>query len=487
MTSKSNDYLIGVDSGTTATKIILFNAKGEIINSSCFSYSLNIRDADRIEQNPDDWWDALVKGVRTVSKNIKDKKRIRALSISTQGATIVPLDKNKKPLSPAITWLDKRAKNESKELIAHFGRKYFFKRIGHKIGDWSPLTKIIKWKKERKFYKKIFKIVQVNDYLLYHLTGKWTCDPSSAAMSLMFNLKESDWDTELLDEVGIDKNILSPIMPSGTPIGNLSPLARKELELNKNTLVINGGHDQYCAALGAGVIHQGDCLLSCGTAWVVLCPTNKQIFDPLMRISTGVCVTGNRYGLMAAISNGNIVFDRVRNIIGIKDKMLQDSKTEEEINKRIKEKNNLIFLPHFSEKFGAFIGLNLSTDKYNLLLAMMEGLALETRTIMERLKGLSINPERIVMIGGAAKSKVWPRIVANILRKDAVILQSPEAACLGAAMLAGLGSGIFKDTEDACKNMVEGRKIIKPELKDKYKERFTLYKRLSETIPSKQG
>jgi len=474
-------YLIGVDSGTTATKVILFNRKGEIINSSCSSYPLSIRDADVVEQDPDDWWNTLVKGVNYVSKGVKNKERIKALSISTQGATLILLGKNKKPLSSAITWLDKRAKKESDELITQFSQEYFFKRTGHKIEDWSPLAKILKWKKEPKFYKRIFRITQVNDYLIYRLTGKWISDPSNGAMSLMFNLKKNNWDSELLDAVGIDKDILSPIKPSGTSIGNLSSSVQKKLGLSKDTLVINGGHDQYCAALGAGVIHQGDCLLSCGTAWVVVCPINKDFFDPLMRISMGVCVTANRYGLMAAISNGNIVFDRIRSIIGIKDKMLQDSKVEEEINKRIK-KNNLIFLPHFSERSGAFIGLNLSTDKYDLLLAMMQALAFETKSIMEILKNLSINPQKIIMIGGAAKSNIWPKIAANILRRDVTILKSPEAACRGAAMLAGLGSGIFKNSQEACKNMVKKEKVIKPELKDNYREVFIKYKALSEII-----
>jgi len=133
-------YLIGVDSGTTATKVILFNRKGEIINSSCSSYPLSIRDADVVEQDPDDWWNTLVKGVNYVSKGVKNKERIKALSISTQGATLIPLGKNKKPLSSAITWLDKRAKKESDELITQFSQEYFFKRTGHKIEDWSPLA-----------------------------------------------------------------------------------------------------------------------------------------------------------------------------------------------------------------------------------------------------------------------------------------------------------------------------------------------------------
>ena len=476
-----NGYLIGIDSGTTATKVILFNTKGEIIGSSYFSYPLNIRNADIIEQNPEDWWNALVKGVKYVSRKVKNKERIKAISISTQGATLIPLDRNKKLLSPAITWLDKRAKKESDELATRFGQEYFFKRTGHKMQDYYPLAKIIKWKKEPNFYRRIFKIAQVNDYLIYRLTGKLIADPSNAAMSLMFNLKKNDWDSELLDAVGINKDVLAPIKPSGISLGNLSASTQKELGLSKNTLVINGGHDQYSAALGAGVISEGDCLLSCGTAWAVVCPTNKQIFDPLMRISAGVSVTDNKYGLMGVISNGNIVFDRMRSIIGIKDGMLQDNRTEKEIDKRIK-KNNLIFLPHFLKNSGAFIGLNLSTDKYDLLLAMMEGLTFETRIIMERLKSFSINPQRIMMVGGAVKSNIWPKIVANVLRKDIVTLKFPEAACRGAAMLAGLGSGIFKNSQEACKNMVKKEKMIKPELKDNYGKSFIDYKKLSKTV-----
>jgi len=475
---KQDKYLIGIDSGTTGTKVILFNTIGDIIDYYYQSYPLQIHNTDVVEQKPADWWTALVKGVRFVTRNV-NKNNIIALSISTQGGTIIPLDKNNRLLSPAIVWLDTNSKKEAGQLIKKFGQDYFFKRTGHKIESSSVLPKIIKWKTTNSFYKKIKRIVQVNDYLMYCLTGNFISDPSNAAMSLMFNINTKNWDTELLSEFDIDNNVLSPIKPSGTVVGNLTTKTQIELGLNRNVLVINGCHDQYSAALGAGVIKNGDCLLSCGTAWVILCPTVNKIFEPTMKISTGVCATDNLYGLMAAMSNGNIVFDWVRNITGIINRTLENGQFDKNIFEKVKTQNDLIFVPHFVEGKGMFTGLNLFTDKYDILLSVMEGLVYETKCMIEILNNICVKPKKIVMIGGAAKSKVWHKIVADILQKNIVILKSPEAACRGAAMIAGLGCNIFKSSKEACDIMVKTDKLIKPDTNnDRYQKKFNEYKQL---------
>jgi len=483
------DLLLGIDVGTTATKTLLINQDGEVIALAQQGYKIIPSHNTWVEQNPEDWWNAIVKTVREVVKNDEIKKNIRGISLSTQGGTLIPVDTKGKPLRKAITWLDQRAGEQSKRLKEKFGDDFFYSRTGYKPHSGLPLLYIC-WIKdnEPKVFEKTNKFLFVNDYIIYKLTGKYCMDPSNASITMLYNLKLRDWDDELLQIAGISREKLSEIKDSGVPIGKLTSLAAKTLNLSQDVIISSGGHDQYCASLGSGAFSDGNCLVSCGTAWVLLLSLNKAIFDTKINIVPGRHVIKDKWGAMLSIPYGGIVMEWFKN-------NLIDS-NENDIynlyNKKAKDipagSNNLLFFPHFigsaaptyqSNAKGAVIGLTLSHTRYDIFKSIMEGSGFEVLWNIEVIKKLGISIEKIKMIGGATKSNLWPQIIADITGERIFVPSVTEAACLGAAILAGVGVGVFKSPEEGFEKLQIKEKEIIPSQDNalKYKKLFQVYKR----------
>lgn len=488
------DLLLGIDVGTRATKTLLINQNGETVALAQQEYEIIPSHNSWVEQDPQDWWSAIVKTVKKVVKNDNIRKRIKGISLSTQGGTLIPVDSEGKPLRKAIVWLDQRAGEQGERLKEKFGDDFFYKRTGYKPRSGLPLLYIC-WLKdnEPELFKKTSKFLFVNDYIIYRLTGRYCGDPSNASITMLYNLKLGNWDERLLQIADISTGKLSKIKDSGVPIGRLTNLAAKTLNLPQNVIVSSGGHDQYCASLGSGAFGDGSCLVSCGTAWVLLCSSGKAVFDAESNIAPGRHVIKDKWGAMVAISSGGVVMEWFRkNFI---DSYFNNKKREENIydlyNKKAEDipagSNNLLFFPHFigstaptyqpSAK-GAIVGLTLSHTKYEIFRSIMESLGFETLWNIEVIEKLGISIKKIKVIGGATKSNLWPQIIADIIGKRIFISSMTEAACLGAAILAGVGAGVFKTPEEGFENLQIKEKEIVPLQGNmvKYRDLFKIYK-----------
>ncbi len=251
-----------IDSGTTNTKAFLFDAAGKPVCRSFCSTKTTYSGPGRVEQNAGEWWSAVVSAVKKLER--KRGAKIDAIVTSTQGGTFVPLDKELEPLRSGITWLDDRAAIEAGKLKRRYGKTFYLK-TGHVLRGWSPLA-VIAWlkKNEPEIHRKTDRISFVADYLNYKMTGRFFIDQTAAGMTSFFNVNSGVWDADLLNISGIKSNFLPEITPAGKPGGRLKREAAKLLGLPEGIPVISGGHDQYCASLGAGATNPGDCLLSCG-------------------------------------------------------------------------------------------------------------------------------------------------------------------------------------------------------------------------------
>jgi len=482
-----SDFLLGIDIGTTATKALLINQNGEVIALAKQGYGIISSHNTWIEQNPKDWWDAIVKTVRRVVKDAKAKKRIKGISLSTQGGTLIPVDSRGKPLRKAITWLDQRAEKQGEKLKEKFGDDFFYSRTGYRPRSSLPLL-CIYWLKdnEPKLFKKASKFLFVNDYIIYKLTGKYYTDPSNASITMLYNLKLQNWDKQLLQIADISREKLSEIKDSGVPIGKLTRLAAKTLNLSQDIIVFSGGHDQYCASLGSGVFSNGDCLVSCGTAWVLLCSIGKAVFDIKSNIIPGRHVIKDKWGVMATISSGGLVIEWFKNNFGNDETNIYDL-----YDKKVKGipagSNNLLFFPHFigstaptwqSSAKGALIGLTLSHTKCDIFKSIMEALGFEVLWNIEVIKRLGISIKKIKMTGGAIKNNLWPQIIADIIGKRIFVFSVSEAACLGAAILAGVGAGIFTNPKEGFEKLQIKEKEVIPSRDNtaKYRKLFQIYK-----------
>jgi len=486
---------LGIDVGTTVAKALLINQSGEVVASDQQEYEIILSHHTWVEQDPEDWWNAIVETVKNVVEDDETKKRIKGISLSTQGGTLITVDSEGNPLRKAITWLDRRAEKQARKLKDKFGDDFFYSRTGYKLHNGLPLFNIC-WLKhnEPELFNKTSKFLCVNDYIIYRLTGKYYTDPSNASITMLYNLKLEDWDEQLLQIAGISREKLSEIKDSGVPTGKLTSSAAKMLNLSQDTIVSSGGHDQYCASLGSGAFENGSCLLSCGTAWVLLCSLGKAVFDSRSNIVPGRHVIKDKWGAMAYISSGGLVMEWFKNNF-MGSYIDKNKKKENNIYELYNEKaedipagsDNLLFFPHFigstaptwqSSAKGAIIGLTLSHSKYDIFRSIMEGLSFEVLWNIEVIGKLGINIKKIKMIGGATKSNLWPQIIADITGERIFVPSVTEAACLGAAILAGVGAGILRNPEKSFEKLQIKEKEIIPSQDNtvKYRKLFKVYK-----------
>jgi len=435
-----NNVVIGLDVGTTATKAALVDNNGNILALVRRTYGLLHPAPGHVEQSPVALWHAVLECLRELAN--QGGHMARAIGVSTQGATLILL-RGSRPLCPAITWLDSRAVGVKQAMLDEYGTRFFLKRLGYPHpGLGAPL---LCWLATHRaaLFKKATRFAYVNDFITGKLTGRFVSDPTNVSISGFLNLQRQDWSDEILGLAGITRDRVSEVQPSGVPVGTLSRAVARATGLSPQTVVAAPVHDQYAATLGAGVTDMGQMLLSCGTAWVLLMVTDRPVRDRDGGIYPGPHVIPDRYGAMVAMSNGSVVWDWLRRILGENE---EDFRTLEHRLQQVPAgARGVVMIPCFGESgVGAFpfhrggmlTGLSLPTSRDDLLRACMEGLALETRWGLERLQRLGAHCCGVTMIGGAAGSRLWPQIVADALNVPVQVPEECEAACLGAALLA---------------------------------------------------
>jgi len=419
------EKIISFDSGTTNTKVFLFSINGKLLKNFSTPTGISFPQPLFAEQNCNDWIGTIIRGIRNVGDS-----SVRGISGSFQGGTFVLLDKHLKPLVPAITWLDNRSRDIASDFVKKYGEDFFYRKTGYVPRGWSCLFNLL-WIKKFKpeVFRKIARISFVADYVNYFFTGNFALDHTSAAITTLYNLEKKQWDEELLEIAGIKKQMLGEIVQASDVIGRLKKDTTKTIGLEAGIPVFAGGHDQYCASLGAGAAKTNRILVSCGTAWVLLATTSKMVFDPQRQFCPGPHVKKNLYGLMYAISNGGIIYDWGRKIFSCE----FDS---------FKEPSGIIIAPEFNTGNGAILNLNLSTNSHQILQAIVVCLCFQVRKCLERVEEILPSGEKmkkIVMIGGATRNPLVAKLLASITGRNVIVPEISEAAGFGAMKLTTSG------------------------------------------------
>ena len=259
-------YVIGIDIGTTGTKSMLIDDTGVILKTSYRSYGLIKSGENIVEQKAKDWWDSLVETVRECTENVNDRHNILALSISSQGGSLVSVDEKGNPLSNVIVWMDKRGIDQRNDLLNLHPDKFYYEKTGWKLSSGGGLIQIKLLKQnDLNLFERTYKFLSTIDFINFKLTGRYAIDHTNAAMTHLMDINKGAWDEELLGAAGIYEKKLSEVIETGIPVGQLTANAAKELGLTTSVKVISGGHDQYCAAIGAGAAEDGELFLS--AAW----------------------------------------------------------------------------------------------------------------------------------------------------------------------------------------------------------------------------
>ncbi|MBN1292785.1 MAG: hypothetical protein JXB48_13170 [Candidatus Latescibacteria bacterium] len=453
------DCLLGIDIGTAGTKSILFTTNGDYVDTDYIPYSITYPSEGLAEQNPEDWWLALVTTVKNIlSRN--NGANVLAMSLSTQGGCTLLLDESFRPICNAVSWLDSRAKETSGLMRTQIGEDELYRACGWPGINGMNFATIL-WFKEKMpaIYNRTQFFASTVDYLNYRLTGVFTIDYSNLAMTSFLDLKKRDWSDKALAIAGLSRSKVSRIIPSGKVLGTLNAQAANELGLPRDVSVVSGAHDQYCASIGAGAIENGDCVLSTGTAWVLTVTSDTMLFNDSRTIHPCIHVLENKYGLLTTVPSGG-------NSLNWFQHTFRPDADFETLNSAAESVypgcDNLQFIPQkvSGNNSGLFANIDNSHSFNHFARSVFEGVALANRRHLDAFSKSGISVSKVIMIGGGAKSFVWPQIVADVSNVPVIIPDQREASCTGAAMLAGVGSGTYPSIETAVTRFIGGNKTI---------------------------
>lgn len=464
-------YLLGIDVGTTGTKTLLFEAGGQLVGHAYRPYALSTPQVGYSEQNAEDWWNAVTETVREVCKDPEIGSRVAAISLSLQGGTLVPVDGEGTPLRPAIVWNDSRCKAEMEEFQQEVGqRAYMYEKTGWGLGD-SLLAMEIRWirKNEPEVFKNTAMFLSVPDYISLKMTGVPAVDLSNVGINQLGDIRRGVYDEKLLAFAGAREDQLPKIVHSGDIIGSLTEGAAEAMGLSTACVLVAGAHDQYAVALGAGATHSGDILIGSGTCWVVTAIGDKPAFET--GLAQSVAAVPGMWGSLLSLSSGGVCLEWLRRNVAVGPDGVQLSydQLNAEIAKRKAAEDGLFFYP-FSGKSkpgsnfskASLIGLDLSHDRFDIARAIMEGVAFQIVWMMESFQ-TKPSKEGLKLAGGASKSTLWCQMVTDIANLPVRIPEVADLACVGAAILAGTGCGIYNSAEEGVRSLAVRERVLMPD------------------------
>ena len=484
-------YLLGVDVGTTGTKTILFREDGKIVGQAYRGYPTATPKVGFSEQDPLDWWKAVCETVKEVCTDPQIRGEIAAIAMSTQGGTTVPLDEQGNAVRPAIVWNDKRCQEELQELRQELVDIDVYQLCGWKASAAMPMLQCC-WlrKHEPENFRKIHMLLSVPDYLAWKMTGTASVDISNAGICRFADIRQKKYHRALLDYAGLTEEQMASIVGSGEPIGTLTKATAEELNLSTDVLLVSGAHDQYAVALGAGACRAGDIMIGTGTSWVVTSLSDAPDFDS--GLAQSVSAVPGLWGSLRSLSSGGVCLEWWRkNLVREESgELLPFEIINGEAAKRKAGEDGLFFYP-FSGQCGkqksfskaSFVGMDLSHDRFHLARAIMEGVAFQSLWMMESFRS---KPSRqgIKLAGGAARSRLWCQIMANISGLPVRIPETADLGCVGAAILAGVGCGIYGSVEEGYSKLAVADSVVEPESEQipVYQEIFARYKKVAERL-----
>jgi len=445
-------YLLGIDLGTTGCKSMVFDLGGKILGDHYIEYDL-IFTPEGVEQDANLWWENIKTAVRTaINKAGIDGKKVLGLSVSSQGISFVPVDKNGNTLMNAISWYDSRAVDEADLIRKDYDNFQLYCRTGRQIS--SLVFPEVMWLKKHRpeIYKKTYKFLMGLDFIIYRFCGVCATDYTMASGTLCYDVVNRKWIDELFKVYDIDMDKFPQVCCFGDVVGKVMPDVAVELGLSTETKVVMGAQDQKVAAIGAG-IDNGVITLSMGTASAISSITNKHLIDNTMKTAC--------HG-----------FDRQRwimeNAVGTSGSALKWVKNTMFSNMSYKEMDELasqappgskgvFFYPSLykgnrNKNNGTLYGLGLETTQGDIIRSVLEGIAYKIKECIDSHRQINEdvrNTKEIRIFGGGAVSPVWCQIISDITDMKVVVPRTHETGNLGAAICAGIGAGVYKNLKDA--------------------------------------
>jgi xylulokinase len=489
-------HLLGLDVGTTGCKAVLFDEDGTLVARASREYPVDLPRPHWAEQDIEHVW-TLVQEAAREAIAMAGVSEVAAVGLSVHGEAVTPVDRSGRPLRPTILGMDTRTGPQNEWLRARFGGERLFQRTGMPIHTVNTLPKLL-WIKDNEpdIWQGADRFLLVEDFLILRMTGQAVTSRCLASRTQMLGLEQGTWDEEILDALGLDAGRLADVRPSGTLVGELSAELTAAFGLARPPGVVTGGHDQACGALGAGLTTAGLASVSTGTAEVVeVALPSPVVSQPLYEgdISVYSHVVPGLFLAMTLNHSGGLALRWFRD--GFCEPQAADSaRTGADAYDLVlfgasPDPTGLLLLPHFAgsgtptfdaASKAAILGLTFATTRTDIAKAILEGLTYELRMNLDLLKAGGVRIDVIRAIGGGARSKLWLQLKADITGIPVVTPLVTEAAALGAALLAGVGVGLFSSAAEAAERFLRltDTYVPDPARQAAYSRQFELYRQV---------
>jgi xylulokinase len=460
--------LLGIDVGTTNIKTCAYDAGGKLLQDRVFP-TPTVSDRYGRVYDPLEISNTVMQAVAGLDPKIK--RDIVALSVSSFAETMVGIDARGNPASGGIAWFDTRTEQQLQALQNSLDEEEVYAATGLMPHHIYSFYKLI-WHREHnpETFRRIDRWTSVSGYILYRFCGRLSFDHSLAARTMFFHEKRGSWWEPMLHLIGITADRLAELVPSGTLLGKLSGQAAAITGLRPEVRVVAGGHDHPCAALAAGVTRKGNALISTGTTESV---TMSLEAIPSVNVRAlkkpfwwgRHCAPGRLYALNGIYSGGFAV-DWLLNILG-EGYGVFDSLSFP------RRRQIPVFFPYlrganYKEARGAFLCMDGEVDRETLIQSLVAGLCFELRTVWEEMSsalGLEVN--EVTNAGGGTYNRYWMKLKSTVLGRDIVVPEDREGSSKGAALLAGIGCGLYEDASDAYQKTFRRDRVYTPDASQK--------------------
>jgi xylulokinase len=496
------DYLVGIDLGSTTLKAVIYDRQGRVVASGCRPTERYHPDPGHPEWTvwqPEQIWGGTAAALREALAGLDHPAAIRGVSVTGMGMDGVPVDREGRWLYPFISWHCPRTQPQFDWWVDHIGAERTFAIGGNVLWRFSTALRLL-WMAEHEpaILERTDKWLLIEDFVNFMLCGERATDYTMASCTLLFDQRKLDWSDELVAASGIDRRLLCPVYPSGTPLGKVTPAAAQVTGLPVGTPVVLGGHDYLCGALQVGAIRPGVILDVSGTWEIVLAATQQPVLTPEAQ-RMGVTVEAHVARGLYAIWGGAVSSDMLewyRKEYGFEARQRAEACEGVDWEFLMAEAaaapvgaHGLMFLPHMSgsgcpmvdaRSLGAFVGLSSFAGKGDMLRAVIEGLDYQFLDIVKTMQTSGVPFDKLVVVGGAIRNKFWMQNKADVVGQCIEVPEVEDASPLGAAMLAGIGVGIYANEQDAFEQVYRPGGVYEPnaQVAARYAALFPIYKQL---------
>ena len=485
----TRNFFLGIDTSTTSSKALLVSESGEVVAVASSPHTLQTPHPLWSEQNPQEWWEAVSASIRSVL----DKAGIGGEAVSAVGLTgqmhgLILLDEAGNVLRPAILWNDQRTQSQCDEIHRRIGKEKFIQITGNVALTGFTAPKVL-WvaQNEPEVYARAKHVLLPKDYIRYRLTGKYALDKADGAGTVLFDLKARNWSDEVLSALDIPRSWMPPTFEGCEFTGHVNAEAALHTGLKSGTPVAAGGGDQAAQAVGVGAVKPGVVALTVGTSGVVFATTPAAMIEPEGRLHAFCHAVPGMWHFMGVMLSaaGSLQWYRDTLAPGVAfEDLLQEAE-------RVPAgSEGLQFLPYLSGERtpyadplarGAWIGLTLRHGRGHLTRAVLEGVSYGLKDSFTLIQNAGLGEIRQVRAsGGGVKGALWRQILASVLESELVTVNTTEGAAFGAALLAGVGAGAWKDVPVACDEVVKiaSRTPPEPAQVEAYRKAYPLYRQL---------